>query len=102
MTTGAAATSASITINTTAARTYHIYSGTTASITLAGSIQNPGWDHYALFRNTGSGSMVITPKAGWITTDATFTVPAGGYLELSWVCCGGYLVLTGSKAMVVK
>lgn len=102
MSTGAAATSASITINTTAARTYHIYSGTTASITLAGTIQNPGWDHYALFRNTGSGSMVITPKAGWITTDATFTVPAGGYLELSWVCCGGYLILTGSKAMVVK
>ena len=102
MTSGVAATSASITLDTSAKRTYNIYSGTTASITLAGTVQNPGWDHYALFKNTGTGSMVITPKAGWITTDATFTVPASGFLELSWVCVGGYLVLTGSKAMTVK
>lgn len=102
MTTGVAATSASITLDTTAARTYKIYSGTTASITLDATVQNPGYEHYALFKNTGSGNMVITPKTGWVTTDSTFTVASGKYMELSYICAGSQLIITGSKVMITK
>ena len=92
-------TSASITLDTSASRTYHIYTGNTASITLNGTVQNEGYEHYALFKKTGYGSMTITPKAGWISTDSTFSVDSGGYIELSYICAGGYLIITGSKKM---
>jgi len=100
MTTGAAATSASITLPTTAKRTYYIYSGATASITLNATVENLGYEHYALFKNTSTtASMTITPKAGWISTDTSFSVPPGCYLELSYICIGTYLIITGSKYM---
>jgi hypothetical protein len=100
MTTGTTAMASTVTLNTTAARTYHICSGTTTSITLAGTVQNPGYDHYILFKNTRtSGDITIVPKSGWISTSTSFKVPPGGYLELSYVCAGTLLIITGSKAM---
>jgi hypothetical protein len=100
MTTGLTTMAATVTLNTSAARTYHICSGTTTSITLAGTVQNPGYEHYILFKNTrSSGDITITPKAGWISTNTSFTVPSGGYLELSYICVGTLLIITGSKAM---
>ena len=100
MTTGVTTMAATVTLNTSAARTYHICSGTTTSITLAGTIQNPGYDHYILFKNTrSSGNITIVPKSGWISTNPSFTVPPGGYVELSYICAGGLLIITGSKSM---
>lgn len=86
----------SITLDASAARTYTLCNITSAtSITLSGGAANAGIEHYILFHNSGSEECAVTPSSEMIAPEA-IKVPAGKYVELSYIYTGSQVIITCS------